>query len=211
MRYRLAAFDFDGTLADSFGFLLENFNALARRHGFARLDPARIEEYRGLQPRELMRLHGVPMWKLPFIARDFLALMSQGVERIRAFDGVAESLHALADQGVVLALVTSNSRDNVSRVMGNDVMRRFRFSECGASLFGKRRRLERLVKAAGIEATSAIYVGDQGVDAEAARDAGMGFGAVHWGYASAGSLEKYAPSLSFREAADLRRIGEDRR
>ena len=33
MAYRLAAFDFDGTLADSFHYFLANVNALARKHG----------------------------------------------------------------------------------------------------------------------------------------------------------------------------------
>ena len=70
MTYRLAAFDFDGTLADSFHYFVSNVNSLARRHGFREMDPSRLNEYRGLDPRELMRAHGVPMWKLPFIAKD---------------------------------------------------------------------------------------------------------------------------------------------
>ena len=34
MQYELAIFDFDGTLADSFPFLVSVFNQLAERHGF---------------------------------------------------------------------------------------------------------------------------------------------------------------------------------
>lgn len=40
MTYKLAMFDFDGTLADSFDFFIATHDALAQRHGFARLDPA---------------------------------------------------------------------------------------------------------------------------------------------------------------------------
>ena len=40
MTYRLAIFDFDGTLADSFPFFLSVFNTIADRHGFRRIDIA---------------------------------------------------------------------------------------------------------------------------------------------------------------------------
>jgi phosphoglycolate phosphatase len=38
MTYRLAIFDFDGTLADSFPFFLSVFNTIADLHGFRRID-----------------------------------------------------------------------------------------------------------------------------------------------------------------------------
>lgn len=136
--------------------------------------------------------------------------MARDLDRIRPFEGIGAALHALADQDVTLALVTSNSLDNVSRVLGEELMRRFRFLECGASLFGKQQRLERMVRAARVDRTAAIYVGDQGVDAEAARAAGIAFGAVHWGYATIESLARYLPALSFRQVPDLRRIAQAR-
>ena len=206
MAYRLAAFDFDGTLADSFHYFIANVNSLARKHGFREMDPARVEHYRGIEPRELMRQHDVPMWKLPFVARDFMALMARDVSQVRPFDGIVAALVALASRGVTLAVVTSNSADNVRRVMGEDLMRHVRLMECGASMFGKRRRLERLLREAGVGKADCIYVGDQSNDAEAARDAGIAFGAVHWGYASADSLERFGPALRFRGVADLRLI-----
>ena len=50
MTYRLAIFDFDGTLADSFPFFLSVFNTIADRHGFRRIatdqGPEHIERLR---------------------------------------------------------------------------------------------------------------------------------------------------------------------
>jgi len=203
MAYRLAAFDFDGTLADSFHYFVANVNSLARKHGFREMDPARVEHYRGIDPRELLRQHDVPMWKLPFVAKDFMALMARDVTQVRPFDGIVDALLALSSRGVALAVVTSNSADNVRQVLGEDLMRHVRFMECGASMFGKRRRLERLVRAAGVARQGCIYVGDQSNDAEAARDAGMAYGAVDWGYASPESLSRFAPTLRFRRVEDL--------
>lgn len=204
--YRLAAFDFDGTLADSFQYFVANVNSLARRHGFREMDPARLDDYRGREPRDLMRMHGVPMWKLPFIAKDFMALMGRDVAQVQPFPGIVAALQALSAAGVGLAIVTSNSRKNVELVMGQQLMQHIRFMECGASLFGKRRRLERVLRAAGVDRSASIYVGDQTNDGEAARSAGIAFGAVQWGYASGESLERYGPALRFRGVADLQLI-----
>jgi phosphoglycolate phosphatase len=87
--------------------------------------------------------------------------------------------------------------------MGDELMRHVRFMECGASMFGKRRRLERLLRNAGADRPDCIYVGDHSNDAEAARDAGIAFGAVHWGYASAECLERFTPALRLSSVADL--------
>jgi phosphoglycolate phosphatase len=38
MKYRLAIFDFDGTLADSFPFFVRVINQLAEQHGFKKVD-----------------------------------------------------------------------------------------------------------------------------------------------------------------------------
>jgi phosphoglycolate phosphatase len=206
MTYKLAIFDFDGTLADSFDFFVASHNALARRHGFAELDLARIDEYRGQEPRELMRHHGVPMWKLPLIAKDFIDMMARDATGIRLFDGIGEALHALSASGVDLAIVTSNSLENVRRVVGKEVIQRIRHIESGASIFGKRRRLERVLKTTNIARQHAIYIGDQATDAQAARAAGIAFGAVRWGYAKATTLDRHSPAMTFRCVSELRYI-----
>jgi len=46
MTYRLAIFDFAGTLADSFPFFLSVFNQIADQHGFRRIDVTQVERLR---------------------------------------------------------------------------------------------------------------------------------------------------------------------
>jgi phosphoglycolate phosphatase len=208
--YKLAIFDFDGTLADSFHFFVASHDTLARRHGFPELDPARIDEYRGREPRDLMREHGVPMWKLPFIARDFMTMMAHNAAGIRLFDGIPEALRSLSMSGVELAIVTSNSLENVRLVIGSEVLQRIRHIESDASIFGKQRKLERVLKASNIARQQAIYVGDQATDAHAAQAAGIAFGAVRWGYATAAVLEQCSPAMMFRNVSDLQYIARAR-
>lgn len=201
MSYDLIIFDLDGTLADSFAFFVSVHNQLADRHGFRRIAPAEIDALRGRSAREVMRHVGLPRWKLPWVARSFVRLMRAA--DIPLFAGVGPTLQQLQQSGVALALVSSNAADNCRRILGDDHWRRLAHVECGVSIFGKRRRIARVVRATGIDPARTIYVGDQITDAEAARAAGVAFGAVAWGYATRASLERLQPAHVFDAVENL--------
>src|SRR3954453_21844973 len=84
---RLAIFDFDGTLADSFPWFLRVLNTVAQRHGFRPVAADDIEMLRGKDTRQILDFLAVRRWKLPFIARDLRRMKSQATS-IALFDGV---------------------------------------------------------------------------------------------------------------------------
>jgi phosphoglycolate phosphatase len=201
MSYDLIIFDLDGTLADSFAFFVSVHNQLADRHGFRRIAPAEIDALRGRSARDVMRHVRLPRWKLPWVARSFVRLMRAA--DIPLFAGVGPMLQQLERSGAALALVSSNAADNCRRILGDAHWQRLVHVECGASILGKRRRIARVLRATGIEPARAIYVGDQITDAEAARAAGVAFGAVAWGYATRASLERLQPAHLFDAVEEL--------
>ena len=79
MTIKLALFDFDGTLADSFPWFLNAFDQVADRYGFKRLDRSEIDVLRGLNARQLVAHYGIPTWKIPLIARHFRMLMRRDI------------------------------------------------------------------------------------------------------------------------------------
>lgn len=200
--YALAIFDFDGTLADSFPFFLRLHNQLARKHGFGEVAPEDVPALRAMSTRELMARSGLPAWRLPVVARDFTRHMQQA-DDVGLFDGVPAMLRGLADRGLRLALVTSNSRQNIDRVLGSELLGLFGHIDCGASIFGKRNRLQRAARAHGITPARSIYIGDATADADAAREAGMHFGAVDWGYTTPEALAARGPARRFSVVQDL--------
>lgn len=206
MKYRLAIFDFDGTLADSFPFFIDVFDQLAERHGFDRIDADSIPRLRGCNARELMTHVGLPAWKLPQVARDFTTLMRENVRSVRCFEGIDEVLAHLSRAGVSIAVVSSNSEDNVKAVLGPENARCIGHFECGMSIFGKASRLDKVRRKAAMPANETLYIGDQQTDHEAARHAGIAFGAVAWGYGTPESLRRQAPEEEFAHVRDLRRI-----
>lgn len=205
MQYKLAIFDFDGTLADSFPFFTSVFDRLAQRHGFRSVAPEEVDQLRRLNARQIMTHLGMPAWKLPIVAKNFINLMSDA-ESVPLFDGVSGLLAHLADEGIVLAIVSSNSYENVARVLGPQNMQRVTHFECGVSIFGKRSRIRKVLKNSGIRSFEAIYIGDQATDLEAARAEKVAFGAVSWGYGDVEALKALAPDALFTRTDEIRSI-----
>ncbi|MBD0270516.1 MAG: HAD hydrolase-like protein [Acetobacteraceae bacterium] len=207
--YRLAIFDFDGSLADSFGWFTGVINGLAKRHGFREIDGPRAEALRALGSREILAHLGVPLWKLPAIARDMRRLKAGAAGDIRLFEGVPELLLDLEGRGVAAAIVSSDDEGSVRRTLGPEAARSIAHFACGAALFGKAPKIGRVLRAAGVPPHRAIYIGDETRDAEAAAEAGVAFGAVAWGYAAAAALRACQPERFFTRVRDISGIADD--
>ncbi|MCB0040718.1 MAG: HAD hydrolase-like protein [Caldilinea sp.] len=197
MKYQLAIFDFDGTLADSFPWAASVVNQYADRYGFKRIEPEDHDVLRNYDARRLMEHLGVRMWKVPQMAMDVRRRMAQEIDKIPLFSGVSEMLHALAASGVTLAVVSSNSEANVRQVLGAQNTALFRIFDCGASVFGKSPKLKSVAKKCGIQPDRAILIGDEIRDADAAHKVGMAFGAVAWGYTNPEALQATRPEEYF--------------
>jgi phosphoglycolate phosphatase len=62
------------------------------------------------------------------------------------------------------------------------------------------------MKDCGTAPADTIFVGDQGTDLDAARKAGVAFGAVHWGYANIAVLRGEGCTEEFAHPRGLCRI-----
>jgi phosphoglycolate phosphatase len=203
MKRKLVIFDFDGTLADSFPWFLSVFDNVAEKYGFKRLDLNNIEALRGLDARQIMSQFQVPLWKIPSIAQHLHMLMERDAGSVNLFPGISDALRKLAEQGVILALVTSNSYVNALRVLGPDNAARFSHFECGASIFGKASRLRNVLSATKVSPDQAILIGDEIRDARAAAHASIAFGAVSWGFNRLDALIANGASETFESVEEL--------
>jgi phosphoglycolate phosphatase len=197
MRYRLAIFDFDGTLADSFPWFMGTINECADRFGFRRMEAHEVDMLRGYEARRVMAHLRAPMWKMPFIARHMRARMGAEIGSIALFAGVDRLLEALTSAGVRIAIVTTNSEENVRHVLGPRNAALVHHMECGVSLMGKQPKLRKVLRATGIPAAHAISIGDEIRDLHASRGAGIPFGAVGWGFTTLEALRAQAPDTVF--------------
>jgi phosphoglycolate phosphatase len=207
MTFRLAIFDFDGTLANTYPVFVTSLHELAATHRFRHPAPDEERKLRGMSVTEVMRELQLPLWRVPAVLTDYRKIMGGRIDEIHPFAGVAEALLALQAQKVELALATSNTLDNVIAVLGAELLERFVAVECGTALFGKAQRLRRILKETQADRAQAIYIGDEIRDADAAHRVGVRFGAVAWGYTSIDALLDTNPDRVFRAPADLLELG----
>jgi phosphoglycolate phosphatase len=202
MPYSVAIFDLDGTLADSFPWFLRTVNDVADRFRFRRIADEDVESLRHASSRELMTYLQVPSWKLPSIVRHMRKLKADPNTNIELFAGVDGMLRSLADDGVQLALVSSDSEANATRKLG-DLAGLFAYFDCSASLFGKPAKFRRVIRRARVNPAQVIAIGDEIRDIEAARAVGISCGAVCWGYAAPQALRAQAPDFVFERMEDI--------
>ncbi|MGE0546080.1 MAG: HAD hydrolase-like protein [Kofleriaceae bacterium] len=201
---RLAIFDFDGTLADSWPWFTGVLDDAAVKFRFRRIDADEAQRLRGCTTREILRALEVSWWKLPMIASYARKRAAAEVERITLFPGAAETLRDAARAGVRLAIVSSNQESTIRRVLGPELAGLVAQYGCGASLFGKPAKLRQVLRYHRFSAADAMVIGDEVRDLDAARQVGMSSGAVLWGYATPDALRRSAPTHVFGSFDELR-------
>jgi len=200
--YSLAIFDLDGTLADSFPWFLRTINDIADRFSFRRVADQDIDGLRHASTREILSRLEVPLWKLPAIARHARRLKAEAASEISLFAGVEAMLRTLTENGVQLALVTSDSEANAREKLGPSAAL-FAYFDCAASVFGKPAKFRRVIRRAGVAPDKVIAIGDEVRDIEAARAVGIACGAVCWGYAAPATLRALGPHHVFERMDEI--------
>ena len=203
MRPALALFDFDATLADSLPWFHQATHRLAGRFGFTPVPLEKVDGFRQREAAHILAEVNLPMWKVPRVVAAMRRLMAEEIEHIHLFPGIAECCRSAVGRGWKLGVVSSNSEDNVRRVLGPDLAAQFCVFECGASLLGKAGKLRRAVRRAGVSSDQAIYIGDEVRDLDAATEAGLAFGAVTWGWNDRASFAARRPAVMFETIAEL--------
>lgn len=203
MKYRLAAFDFDGTLADSGAWFLRVFNELADQFGFQRIEHHNQELLRNHSAADILKQLKVPKWKLPQLMIQTRRYSARDWQSIKLFPGTENMLSALRTAGLQVAIVSSNSEQTIRKILGPETAALVQYYACGASLFGKAAKLRTVLRKTRALPAESIYIGDEIRDAISAREIDMAFGAVSWGYTTPEALDREKPALRFTTVSEI--------
>jgi len=191
MNEGLVLFDFDGTIADTQEVIFAATNALAHEFGFEPIRPDEYPAIRAMSVRDRLakRLH-IHLWNVPKVRRlERRAREEYGkrADDLRVFEGVAEAIDRLREQGLRIAMLTSNDAWIVTRTVERAGMT-FDFYETGSRGLGKARALRKAMRKHAVQPADVVYVGDELRDVEACRSAGVRVIGVSWGLNEAGAL-----------------------
>ena len=201
--YRVVIFDFDGTLADSFPSFLVVLNKLAAEYHFKAVSREEIDTLRDKNSREVLRALEIPIYKLPIILARAKQELTSRIPGIEMTPGTREVLLELHKEEVQLGLLTSNSLENVTSFLANNALDLFAFTSTSSGLWGKARRLRKILAERGLAAGQVLYVGDETRDIEISRKIGVDVAAVTWGYNNKKALEQFSPDYLITTPQEL--------
>jgi len=199
-------FDFDGTLADSLHSAIKVINRLSKEYDFHSIDPLELTALREKSALEIVRHLKIPILKVPLIAQKARQMMRAEQQKIRPIKGIPIVLHTLKSRGRHLALLSSNSEENLHIFNQRHKLELFDFISGTSPLWGKAQHLKRLLKEHRLPKEQVIMVGDELRDIEAARQCGVKVAAVSWGYNSHQSLKEAKPDWLLEHPRELLKL-----
>lgn len=195
-------FDFDGTLVDSFDYVIEHLNHLADEYNFHKIAPVEAQALRHLNSNELISLFRIPFYKMPRVIYKARKSLHNNITRLNPFTNIPHVLYELTKQGFHLGIVSSNSAENIHSWLKHHQMNHyFHFIHAGSSFFGKKRTLKKVLKQNNIE--RAFYIGDETRDIDAAHHSNIYSMAVTWGFNSENILSQYNPHCIAHTPQDI--------
>jgi len=192
--------DFDGTIADSFDFVV---GLLADRAG-KQLQPDDFPALRGMSMAAVGRQFGLSWYRLFNLFLVGRRRMADHIEKVKPFEGMPELIEKLHAEGHELFILTSNTVRSVHTFLHHYGLHKYFFEVYGnISLFGKAPALRRLLRENNLQPKDAIYIGDELRDVEAAQSLKVKIVAVSWGFARLSDLEKLKPTRMVHSPAEL--------
>jgi phosphoglycolate phosphatase len=208
--YELLIFDWDGTLSDSIGRIVEAMRTAAGLAGRPVRDELAIKGIIGLGLPEAIRTLYPDITANDLI--DFRqhyadSYMAMDVEPSRLFDGVRESLEAFRAEGYRMAVATGKARRGLDRVLkAHGWLEYFDATRAADETASKPDplMLNEIMEHCGVQPEKALMVGDASFDLQMARNAGMDAVAVGYGAQALDSLLQFEPRLAINHFSELR-------
>jgi phosphoglycolate phosphatase len=208
-RFRLLAFDWDGTLADSTALIACAIQQACLDVGVPVPDEMDALHVIGLGHRDALR-HVAPTLAADRHDQYFERYRDHylaGDAAIPLFAGVREMLDELDDRGFLLAVATGKTQVGLARALAqHDIANRFDATRCADEGFPKPHpdMLLALMDRLGVEPAETLMIGDTTHDLELARNAGVSALAVAYGAHPSAGLMAMEPLTTVHSVEELR-------
>ncbi len=203
---QLYIFDFDGTLADSVPAALSIIDHLREEYTLPELSPSLAAELKHKSIRELLHLSGLNWLQLPGFLKKARIAFRHLIDEVQPIEGILPLVQAMKDRNLRLGILTSNHETNVRHFLDKHQMDGFEFVESSTSLFGKAKKLRKILKHTRLSPEALVMIGDEVRDMTAARKAGVSSVAVTWGFNSEQLLLSSQPDHLVHNVAELSQL-----
>lgn len=189
-------FDFDGTIADTLETIVRITNRIAPEYGYSPTTPEKLRYYQSLSTKEMLKQSEIPLFRLPFLLRQVRREMGAELDSVSVAADLVPTLWALRKNNHQLMIMSSNSRQNISRFLQRQgIFDLFSSIEGGVGLLSKARALKRIIRREEFDFSQVIYVGDETRDIDASKQVGVLIAAVTWGFSAREALAAQSPAF----------------
>jgi phosphoglycolate phosphatase len=176
-KYKLAIFDWDGTIMDSVAKIVKCIRSSAELLSITPPGDDAIKNIIGLSlDKAIDVLFPANTAQHEALITGYKHQYSVDITPTPVFDDVASVLSALKEQGIVLAVATGKGRGGLDRLLDQSQLRHF-FSATRTSDEAQSKpspdMLHQLLEELGLSAQDAVMIGDTQIDMTMAKAAGM--------------------------------------
>lgn len=192
-------FDWDGTLCNSVGHIVQGVQRAAQEMGLPVPSDDAAANIIGLGLPQAMAVlfPDVPEERRIELARGYSRhYIAAEEDPPDLFPGALETLHALKERGLEVAVATGKSRRGLDRILGVLGLEGFFHStRCADETASKPhpQMIEEIIAERGVARSAVVMVGDTEYDLEMASNAGVASVGVSFGVHSTGRLARHGP------------------
>lgn len=202
-------FDFDGTIADSIHLGTKIANRLAPLYGHKGFTNEDFNRFRSIPLPKVIKELGIPFYKFPGVISKALVEYHHLIHELEPYPKIPHMLETLSQMEIPMALLSSNSNENLFYFLNNHKITAFRWVEGTSGILKKHKRILRQLKKHGLRPSDVIYVGDEVRDIVAARKCKLKVIAVCWGFHTPELLSEHHPDYLAADPDEIIRIVEE--
>lgn len=193
-------FDFDGTIADSFDYVID---WLAETLNSKKIAEEHRGEFRGLSMYAITRKLKAKPWRMITLLLVGRRHMSRDIHKIALFTGMREVIEGLHRQGHKLFIVSANSRGGIEKFLDQYKLADYFTDIYGNAIATKSIVIRKLAKKHKLDRNDTWYVGDEAFDIISGHLAGVKTIAVSWGYNNLKLLATQRPNVLALEPEEI--------
>jgi phosphoglycolate phosphatase len=201
-RFQAVIFDLDGTLVDPFEGVYSSVQQAVRALGYPEIPAEKVRGFIGPPIEDSFRkyyqIEEHAAVKLAAVFREQYK-KKENLTQTRLYEGVHTVLEGLKNVGISLALATYKRQEHVELLIAHFGLREYFAAVHGSDTFKKTTKAQivgRCMQDIGaVPASQTALVGDTLHDAEGAKNVGISFVAVTYGYG-------FKPSMRYDEAVE---------
>lgn len=212
IKFKNIAFDFDGTLADSFYLAREYYDLAAKDSGIKGLTREEINTLRNTKFSlkygfNLLLNNKVNALGVLRLAKNLIEELLFNKQRLELFKGTVELLQELNESGVNIFLVTYNQK-----IIVDSTLEKYNCKDLFKEIYqvdlwkSKSNTIKSLIEDHKINSDDIVFIGDEIRDVESAHSVGVKAIAVEWGFNTPKVLKESKPDWQVKNLNELSKL-----